>query len=72
MDGLRRTLRTDEFVTALDVYEFASENMPPGDPDSLSDEAYLAIVAFVLDQNGVSLSEPLTEESASEAVINPE
>lgn len=67
-----RNLRTQEFVTALDVFEFASENMPPGNPGSLSDEAYLAVVAFVLDQQGLALDEPLSEDNADDVVINPE
>lgn len=67
-----RAERTEDFVTALDVYDFASENMPLGNPGSLEDEQYLAIVAFVLEQNGVTLDEPLSEDNADEVVINPE
>ena len=75
-DALPREPRDDQmrdvqFVTALDVFEWASTNMPPTAPGSLSDEQYLQVLAFALKANGVELAEPLTADVADQIVINP-
>jgi hypothetical protein len=64
-------VRTEEFRTALDVYEFASENMPGDDPGSLEASEYVVILAFALSANGVELDTPLDAEVAADLVINP-
>ncbi len=66
-----RTLRTSQFRTAADVFAFASENMPFDAPGTLATQAYVDILAFALDANGVMLEEPLTTENADEIIINP-
>lgn len=50
-------LRTGQFVTAKDVFDFIKTNMPKGDPGSLSDDQYYAILAFALKANGVDLQD---------------
>lgn len=67
-----RTVRTAEFETALDVFVFASENMPGDDPGSLADQEMVDILAFALFANGVVLEEPLGFENAGDIVINPQ
>lgn len=47
------------FANAAEVFAFASEKMPGDAPASLSDEDMLAILAFDLHANGVSLETPL-------------
>lgn len=63
--------RDVEFHTAGDVYEWVKVHMPGGAPGTLTDEQYLAILAFDLSANGVTLSEPLTAEAAAAMVIRP-
>ncbi len=63
-------LRTEPFITAFDVYDFARVNMPFDDPGILSDREYLDIIVFDLDANGFPLDEPLDEDDLMEIVIN--
>lgn len=65
-----RMVRESEFRTALDVFTFASENMPGDDPGSLSDQEMVDILAFALFANGVTLEEPLDFDNAADVVIN--
>jgi glucose/arabinose dehydrogenase len=65
-----RMVRTTQFVTALDVYEFARQYMPADMPGSLSDQTYIDIVAFALHANGIILDVPLTPDNAEGIVIN--
>jgi len=44
-----------QFHTALDVYQWTHDHMPPKKPGSLTDDQYLAVVAFALAANGVDL-----------------
>ncbi len=53
--GPNAKLRTGQFVTAKDVFEFIKVNMPKDKPGSLSDDQYYAILAFDLKLNGVDL-----------------
>jgi mono/diheme cytochrome c family protein len=67
-EGAKRDV---EFHTAGDVYEWVKVHMPGGAPGTLSDDEYLAILAFDLSANGVTLTEPLTAEAAAAMVIRP-
>lgn len=59
------TVRKTQFKTVADVANFAVANMPPGKAGSLSADEYLAILAFDLKANGLSLEQPLTLASAA-------
>ncbi len=63
--------RQTEFRTAADVFAFASANMPPTAPGSLTTEQYLAIFAFDLTANGVTLTAPLDAAAAAAIVLHP-
>lgn len=45
----------ESFETAKEVYDYAKENMPPGNPGALEDRKYWAAVAWVLRRNRVDL-----------------
>jgi len=62
-------VRDTEFVTVADVAEFVVENMPPSDPGGLSTEEYLAILAFDLQANGITLEQELDLELAASLTI---
>jgi cytochrome c len=64
-------VRNVEFKTALDVFVWAKANMPGDAPGTMSDEDMLAVFAFDLDANGVTLEKPLDGDSASKIVLNP-
>jgi glucose/arabinose dehydrogenase len=66
-----RMVRTTQFVTAQDVFEFAREFMPADMPGSLSDQTYLDIISFALHAKGIFLDAPLTANNAVEVEINP-
>ncbi len=65
--------RKASFHTARDVYDFVKANMPAKAPGTLSQDQYLAIVAFDLMANGVDLTgKPVfTPESLSAVVLHP-
>ena len=65
--------RKATFHTARDVYDFVKANMPAKAPGSLSQDQYLAIIAFDLGANGVDLTSkpPLTPDSLSAVVLHP-
>jgi S-disulfanyl-L-cysteine oxidoreductase SoxD len=65
-----RQFRENDFNTAADVYVFASEYMPATDPDSVSDQEMVDILAFALFANGVELDSELTLDSADEVVLH--
>ena len=48
--------RKGQFHTAKDVFDFVKANMPANKPGSLTDEQYLAILAFDLNANGVAMA----------------
>ena len=52
------------FDTAESVYEFAATFMPADAPGTLRSEQYMAVVAFLLSENGIPLAEPLTVPGA--------
>jgi cytochrome c len=63
------SMRTNEFVTVADVAEFVVKAMPPTDPGSLSNDEYLAILAFDLKANGIALEQELDLELAKTLTI---
>ncbi len=64
--------RDVQFHTALDVFGWVRVNMPGDAPGTLSDDDYLAIMAFDLSANGVDLKdEPLDGPTAAEIVLHP-
>ncbi len=60
--------RAVQFKTALDVFTWVKANMPPTKAGSLPDDEYVAILAFALKANGVTLGQALDGEQA--ATIN--
>jgi cytochrome c len=62
-------LREAEFETVADVAEFVVENMPPGKAGSLSTEEYLAVLAFDLKANGITLEQELDLQLAESLTI---
>lgn len=65
--------RKATFHTARDVYDFVKANMPAKAPGTLSQDQYLAILAFDLTANGVDLAgkPQFTPESLSAVVLHP-
>ena len=63
--------RDVDFHTAADVFAWTAKNMPGGAPGSLSTEQYLAIFAFDLTANGVTLDKPLDAAAAQAIVLHP-
>lgn len=61
--------RKNKFTTVLDVAEFATKNMPPDAPGSLSEEQYWAILAFDLKANGIELDKKLDGSVAAGLTI---
>lgn len=53
------------FKTVADVATYVVKNMPGDAPGSLDTETYLAILAFDLKANGITLDKKLTLELAS-------
>jgi len=58
-------LRTGEFRTAADIAAFVEANMPLEAPGSLSPDEYYALVAFLLDANGVPAGRVLDADTAA-------
>lgn len=52
-----QSLRTTQFRTAKDVYQFISTYMPRSSPGALPPDQYYAILAFLLKANGMRTSE---------------
>jgi mono/diheme cytochrome c family protein len=63
--------RDVEFHTAADVFGWAIKHMPGDAPGSLATEQYLAIFAFDLTANGVTLGKPLDGPAAQAIVLHP-
>jgi polar amino acid transport system substrate-binding protein len=50
------------------LFQFITQNMPLGNPESLSHDQYVSIMAFVLSKNGFKAGgAPLTFEGASKS-----
>src|SRR5262245_5941579 len=58
-----------KFKTALDVFNFVKANMPPNKGGSLTDDEYLAIMAFDLKANGVDLSGKTLDAATAQAIV---
>lgn len=65
LDPRKGSKRKVQFKTALDVFTWVKANMPPKKAGSLSDDEYVAILAFDLKANGKTLDKPLDAESAA-------
>ena len=65
-----RMVRMTQFVTAADIFAFASENMPGDDPGALSAQEMVDVLAFALFAYGMVLDEPLSTENADDIVVN--
>jgi S-disulfanyl-L-cysteine oxidoreductase SoxD len=72
LDPRPGAVRDVRFRTALDVFQWVRVAMPGDDPASLTDDEYLAIMAFDLTANGVSLPRPLDAELAASIVLHTE
>ena len=64
-----RKVRKEQFVTVADVANFAVMNMPANKPGSLSTKNYLAVLAFDLKANGITLKQPLDLDLAETLTI---
>jgi mono/diheme cytochrome c family protein len=63
--------RDAEFHTAADVFAWTTQHMPGDAPGSLATDQYLAIFAFDLTANGVTLDKPLDGPAAQAIVLHP-
>jgi cytochrome c len=61
--------RKTQFKTALDVFKFVKENMPPKKGGSLTDAEYAAILAFDLKANGVDLAGKTLDAKLAETIV---
>jgi S-disulfanyl-L-cysteine oxidoreductase SoxD len=61
--------RKNRFETVADVAQFATKNMPPTAPGSLTEEQYWSILAFDLKANGIELDKKLDAAVASGLTI---
>jgi cytochrome c len=61
--------RKSKFETVADVAQFATKNMPPAAPGSLSEDQYWSILAFDLKANGIELDKKLDGAVASGLTI---
>lgn len=64
-----RKVRKEDFVTVADVANFVVAYMPADEPGSLETDEYLAILAFDLKANGITLEQPLDLELAETLTI---
>jgi mono/diheme cytochrome c family protein len=65
--------RTAKFHTAMDVAQFATQQMPPkaSDRAKLAPDDYWSILAFALNANGVAVKEPVGPGNAASIVLHP-
>ncbi len=63
--------RDVDFHTAADVFGWTIKHMPADAPGTLSTDQYLAIFAFDLTANGVTLAAPLDGPAAAAIVLHP-
>jgi len=63
--------RDAEFHTAADVFAWTTKHMPGDAPGSLATDQYLAIFAFDLTANGITLDKPLDGAAAQAIVLHP-
>lgn len=55
--------KTVAFITAKDVFDFIKQNMPLKKPGTLSDDEYLAVLAWMLNENKVALDKPVAADN---------
>jgi len=67
-EGAKRDV---EFHTAADVFAWASQHMPGDAPGTIAADDMLAIFAFDLTANGVTLTAPLDGAAAQAIVLHP-
>jgi mono/diheme cytochrome c family protein len=63
--------RTTQFKTAGDVLAFAVANMPADEAGTLTNEQYIAVLAFALRVNGAVLERPLDVDAAKSITLHP-
>lgn len=63
--------RDVDFHTAADIFGWATKHMPGDAPGTLTTDEYLAVFAFDLTANGVTLTEPLDGPAAAAIVLHP-
>lgn len=61
-------IRTSDFRTVKDVYEFVSATMPADQPASLSAEEYWNVVAFILQRNGRAADDQRLNDGVSRQI----
>ena len=61
-------IRTSDFRTVKDVYEFVSATMPADQPASLSAEEYWNVLAFILQRNGTTADATRLTDTASRQI----
>lgn len=61
-------IRTSDFRTVMDVYEFVSAIMPADQPASLPAEDYWNVLAFILERNGTAADNTRLNETASRQI----
>jgi hypothetical protein len=59
-----------KFRSAAGLFAFIRARMPYQDPQWLKDDEYWAVVAYVLDWNGLAVPEELGPDNADEVIIN--
>ncbi|MFN8627858.1 MAG: cytochrome c [Candidatus Binatia bacterium] len=61
-------LRTNDFRTLKDVYEFSSTTMPADQPASLSAEEYWNVLAFIRERNGATANNQRLTDTTSRQI----
>jgi mono/diheme cytochrome c family protein len=59
-----------KFRSAAGLFAFVRARMPYQDPQWLKDDEYWAVVAYILNWNGLALPEELGPDNAGEVIIN--
>nr|HEX4318492.1 c-type cytochrome [Kofleriaceae bacterium] len=71
LDPRPKAKRDVKFHTAADVFAWASKHMPKDHPGTLTTDDYLAVFAFDLTANGITLDKPLDGAAAAKIVLHP-
>jgi|GEM_PF-1439259 len=64
-------VRKSQFVTVADVATFVVQNMPGDAPGSLSEDDYFAVLAFVLQANGIDLGQKKLDSALATSLTIP-
>lgn len=54
----------DDYKNAKEAFAYIKDNMPPTAPKSLSDDEYWQVTAYLIKQNNLEMTGPLTPASA--------